>query len=92
MMSYLLGNRLNKIEQHHKALHPSQAHFLRESEWLEHKDKIEALKEGEAVTIEVLERRMKVRENDDLIVIKKRIQWDDVLIIDDIFDEDEVNA
>lgn len=86
-MSYLLLNRLNKIEQHQKAMNPSQAHFLRESEWLEHKEKIEALKEGESITIEVRERKIKFQEDDDLIVIKKRIQRDDVIFVDNIFDE-----
>lgn len=91
-MSYLLVNRLNKIEQHQRALHSPEAHFLRESEWLQHKDQIEALKDGEFVTLNVKERRMKVGKDDTLIVITKRIFRDDIIFIDDIFDEDEVES
>ena len=90
-MSYLLGSRLNKIEQQHKAKHPQQVHFLRESDWLQHQDQIEALKGDEYLMIEVRERRVKRDEDDELIVLKKRIQADDMIFIDDIFDADEVD-
>lgn len=82
---------MNKIEQHHQARHPQQVHFLRESDWLVHKDNIEALKDDEYLIIEVRERRVKIDKDDELIVLKKRIQRDDMIFIDDIFDEDEVN-